>query len=101
MQTTLTDKKKVLQQQDNAIVEQLDKDEDISSESDIFESSEFGKFISRELVKIDLVLSSSKNDSQETAKLSEVSSSSQPTLTSKLPKLIHVLKIKRFSGDST
>lgn len=95
LQTTLTDKKKVLQQQDDAIVEQLDKDEDISS--DIFESSEFGESISRALVKIDLVLSSSENDSQETANLSEVSSSSQPTVKSKLPKLI----LKRFSGDPT
>ena len=51
--TTLTDKKSVLQQQDNAIIEQLDNEEHIGG--DIMDSSEFGESISRAVAKIDIV----------------------------------------------
>ena len=38
-----SDKKSILQQQDGAVIEQLDKDEDI--DSDVMNSSEFGESI--------------------------------------------------------
>ena len=60
-QITLTDKKSVLQHQEDAIIEQLDKDEEI--DSDIFESSEIGELISRALVKIDFALNSTVSNS--------------------------------------
>ena len=87
--TTLTKKKSVLQQQDNAIMEQLDKDEDI--DSDIMYSSEFGESISRALVKIDIVLNSTVNNSEEVLSItvvrnfSKASSGSEATVKSKLP----------------
>ena len=92
---TLTDKKSVLQHQDDAIIEQLDKDEDI--DTDILNSSEFGESISRALVKIDIVLSSTVNSSDESGNSSKTLPGSEETVKSKLPKLT----LKQFSGDPT
>ena len=93
---TLTDKKSILQHQDDAIIiEQLDKDEDI--DSDILDSSEFGESISRALVKIDIVLSGAVNSSEENGNSSKTLPDSEATVKSKLPKLT----LKRFSGDPT
>ena len=92
---TLTDKKSILQHQYDAIIEQLDKDEDI--DSDILDSSEFGESISRALVKIDIVLSGAVNSSEENGNSSKTLPGSEATVKSKLPKLT----LKRYSGDPT
>ncbi len=88
--STLTEKKTALQQQDNAIIEQLDKDEEINA--DIFESSELGESISRALVKIDLILNSNDNNSLGTSNFSKALPESESIVKSKLPKLT----LKRF-----
>ena len=91
--STLTEKKTALQQQDNEIIEQLHKDEEINAY--IFESSELGESISRALVKIDLILNSNDNNSLETSNFSKALPESESIVKSKLPKLT----LKRFAGD--
>ena len=95
LKATLTDKKSVLQQQDDAVIEQLDKDEDI--DSDVMNSSEFGESICRAIVKIDIVLSSTVASSDVSGDFSKSVPVSEATVKSKLPKLT----LKRFSGDPT
>ncbi|XP_028413518.1 uncharacterized protein LOC114536352 [Dendronephthya gigantea] len=91
--STLAGKKSVLKQQDDAIMEQLDKDEDINS--DILKSSEFGESIARALVRIDLALTSTESNGQGSSNLSKASTGSEPSVKSKLAKL----SLMRFSGD--
>ena len=83
--TTLTEKKKVLQQQDDAIIEQVEKDEDI--ESEVFESGQFGESITRVLIKIDVVLNSTEINTAKHGEFSSVSPSLEQTVKSKLPKI--------------
>lgn len=101
LKITLSDKKAVLQKQDEAILEQLEKDDEIDNE--IFESSEIGESISRAVVKIELALNSfnmtvnSTESDPNSSNLSETASVSTSKVRAKLSKLT----LKRFGGDPT
>ena len=95
LKSTLTEKKSAIQKQDDAIIDRLEKDEEINT--DIFESTEVSESISRTLARIDLVLSRNDSQSQGSDNVTETMPGSQSTVKAKLPKL----SLKRFSGDPT